>query len=139
MSKSEVSSKSRLIGRRLLNEVDWNSYPKICVFEPISRLNEVDISGVVSRLKAQRREVIVLPHAKTAQAPKSKFDIIIVPCLAFDTANYRLGWGGGFYDKFLAAQPKAIKIGVCFQSGFIEGGLPHEPHDIRLDKIFTEL
>jgi 5-formyltetrahydrofolate cyclo-ligase len=68
-----------------------------------------------------------------------KFDLILVPCLAFDKDNYRLGWGGGFYDRFLAAQPKALKIGLCYQNGFVKEGLTHQPHDIPLDKIITEV
>lgn len=138
MSRSEVSSKSRIIGRRLLNEVDWNKYPKICVYEPIEELNEVDIGGVISRLKAQRRSVEVIPKIKNATPPRRKFDLIIVPCLAFDRANYRLGWGGGFYDKFLARQPQALKIGVCFDNGLVENGLLREPHDVPVDQIITE-
>jgi 5-formyltetrahydrofolate cyclo-ligase len=139
MSRSEVSSKSRIIGRRLLNELDWNNYRDVCVFQTIEGLNEVDISGVISRLKAQRRSLYILSQEKEAHVPKRGFDLIIVPCLAFDSENYRLGWGGGFYDKFLAAQPKALKIGVCFQNGFIDGGLPREAHDIPLHRVITEL
>ena len=139
MSPGEVSSKSRIIGRRLLNEIAWNDYSRICVFAPIGRLNEVDISGVTSRLKAQRRNVEVLPHGKDARVPSQKFDLIIVPCLAFDKDHNRLGWGGGFYDRFLASQPSAVKIGVCFQNGLAEGGLPHSPHDIPLDRVITEV
>lgn len=138
MSRSEVSSKSRIIGRRLLNEIDWNKYPKICVFEPIEELNEVDIGGVISRLRAQRRDLEILPRSKKAKVPRGKFDLIIVPCLAFDTDNFRMGWGGGFYDKFLAKQPQAFKIGVCFDGGLVENGLPREPHDIQVDQIVTE-
>lgn len=139
MSRSEVSAKSRLIGRKLLNEIDWNSYPKICVFSPIDKLNEVDISGVTSRLKAQRRNVTALPADTTAKVPAGKFDLIIVPCLAYDLDNCRLGWGGGFYDRFLAGQPKALKIGVCFFNGLVDGGLPREAHDIPLNQIITEV
>lgn len=137
MSKSEINSKSRIIGRKLLNDIDWNSYQKICVYAPIERLNEVDINGVILRLQAQRREVTVLSADRKSSAPKLTFDLILVPCLAFDSDNYRLGWGGGFYDKFLAAQPKALKIGVCFSNGSAEN-LPREPHDIRLDKIISD-
>ena len=139
MSQGEVSSKSRIIGRRMLNEIDWNSYAKICLFEPIPSLNEVDISGVTSRLKAQRRNVEIISSDKDAKPPELKFDLIIAPCLAFDDKNYRLGWGGGFYDRFLSRQAGALKIGVCFQNGFIEGGLPPEAHDIALDSVVTEV
>ena len=139
MSPGEVSTKSRLIGRRLLNEVEWQKYHSICAFRPISRLNEVEITGVVTRLKTQGKQVVILSSASNADLPAQQFDLIIVPCLAFDKDNYRLGWGDGFYDKFLAAQPRAIKIGVCFANGQVENGLPRQPHDIPLDKVITEI
>ena len=138
MSPAEVRSKSRLIGRRLLNEIDWEKYQSICVFRPIERLNEVDITGVIDRLKAQGKQVTVLSSSQNANLPNRQFNLIIVPCLAFDKENYRLGWGGGFYDKFLAAQPRALKIGVCFANGLAENGLPRQPHDVPLDMVVTE-
>lgn len=139
MSRGEVSSKSRMIGRRLLNEIDWGKYNQICAYQPIEELNEVDITGVISRLKAQRKTVQVLSQAKNTRAPDRKFDLIIVPCLAYDNDNYRLGWGGGFYDKFLAGQTGALKVGVSFENGLAAGGLPRQPYDIRLDRVITEM
>lgn len=138
MSQADVSTKSRIIGRRMLNEVEWQNYHKICVFKPIARLNEVDITGVVDRLKAQDKKVMVLDSSKNAAASARQFDLIIVPCLAFDKDNYRLGWGGGFYDRFLAAQPRALKIGVCFANGQVENGLPHQSYDIAMDLVITD-
>lgn len=139
MSKSEVSSKSRIISRKLLNDVGWEKFRTICLYQPIPGLNEVDVSGVISRLKAQDKKIYILGQDKVTEIPSQKFELIIVPCLAFDNDNIRLGWGGGFYDKFLAQQPQTFKIGVCFQNGFVESGLPHEPHDIPLDTVITEL
>src|SRR5438105_3851247 len=82
MSQSEVSSKSRMIGRKLLNEVDWNSNQSVCLFDPIAQLNEVDITGVILRLKAQRKSLHILGQDKNSDVPGEKFDLIIVPCLA---------------------------------------------------------
>lgn len=139
MSPGEVSSKSRMAGRKLLNEIEWDRYDTISVFEPIKRLKEVDTTGIVSRLKSQGKKIHILSADKTASIPTQRFDLMIIPCLAFDKDNYRLGWGGGFYDKFLAGQPQALKIGLCFQNGFVEQGLPHESHDISLDRVITEI
>jgi len=140
MSQSEVSTKSRLINRRLINEIEWAKYKKVCVYQPVASLNEVDIIGLISRLQKQAELdlFVVEPHKKAA-VPAKKFDLIIVPCLAYDDDNHRLGWGGGWYDKFLAGQSQAEKVGVCFSSGHIEGGIPHEPHDIALNKVITEI
>jgi 5-formyltetrahydrofolate cyclo-ligase len=70
--------------------------------------------------------------------PPEQIDLILVPGLAFTRAGQRLGRGGGFYDRYLAALPtRAIKLGVCFQCQ-IEENLPLEAHDQRVHAIITE-
>ncbi len=63
---------------------------------------------------------------------------LLVPVVGFDPAGYRLGYGGGYYDRTLAAlEPKPATVGV----GFALGSLPTihpAPHDIPLDRIVTE-
>ena len=69
-------------------------------------------------------------------------ELILVPLLAFDSAGFRLGYGGGFYDRTLAhyhetlAQPP-LTIGVGYNFQEVEQ-LPIEPHDMPLDGILTE-
>ncbi len=65
-------------------------------------------------------------------------DILLAPVVGFDGANYRLGYGGGYYDRTLAAmaeRPRAI--GVGFERSRIATVHP-QPHDIPLDRIVTE-
>jgi len=64
-----------------------------------------------------------------------------VPCLAFDRAGYRLGYGGGFYDRTLAAlradgRP-VLAIGFAFAAQE-QAAVPRAPHDARLDAVVTE-
>ncbi len=62
-------------------------------------------------------------------------DAVIVPGLAFDTANNRLGRGAGYYDRFLAALPRSTsKIGIAFDFQ-ITDRLPVEEHDVPLDLV----
>lgn len=62
----------------------------------------------------------------------------IIPGLAFTRGGKRLGYGGGWYDRFLASAPKgAVKIGVAY-SFQIVGDLPAEPHDIPLTDIVDD-
>lgn len=138
MTGSEVSTKSRMIGRRLLNDTDWRNHKDICIFETMMNLNEIVTGPVISRLKAQNINVEILPQDKKSMPPTRKFDLIIIPCLAFDESRHRLGWGGGWYDRFLARQPQALKVGLAYQNSLVDGGLPIEPHDVALDKIITE-
>ncbi|MCK4503327.1 MAG: 5-formyltetrahydrofolate cyclo-ligase [Desulfuromonadales bacterium] len=68
----------------------------------------------------------------------AKFDLIIVPGIAFDLHGHRLGYGRGFYDRQLAEKsPKTVTIGLCFEMQLCER-LPTETHDQPLDYVVTE-
>ena len=71
---------------------------------------------------------------------KKDIDLIIVPGVCFDLENNRLGFGKGYYDKYLIDLPtKAMKIGICFEKQIIKNALlPIEEHDIKMDYLFTE-
>ena len=65
-------------------------------------------------------------------------DIVIAPLVGFDGAHYRLGYGGGFFDRTIASmpvQPRVIGVGYGLQK--IATILP-QPHDIPMDEIVTE-
>ncbi|XEC95584.1 5-formyltetrahydrofolate cyclo-ligase [Paenibacillus tarimensis] len=70
---------------------------------------------------------------------------VIVPGLSFDTAGGRLGYGGGYYDRFYdrlrgmteGGQPMPLWIGLSFEAQMVER-VPCEPHDVRMDIIVTE-
>ena len=65
-------------------------------------------------------------------------DIVIVPGLAFDPQGYRIGYGGGFYDRTLPKWcPPAIAIGVAFDLQ-LASEVPREPWDIPVDLIVTD-
>lgn len=65
-------------------------------------------------------------------------DIVIAPLVGVDPGNYRLGYGGGFFDRTLAAMPrKPLVIGVGYEMQRIATIYP-QPHDIPMDQIVTE-
>ncbi|NLZ16309.1 MAG: 5-formyltetrahydrofolate cyclo-ligase [Desulfobulbaceae bacterium] len=67
-----------------------------------------------------------------------KLDIVVQPGLLFDRAGNRLGYGGGYYDRFLALKaPQALRIGLAF-SCQVTTGIPAQKHDMRLDILITE-
>jgi len=137
---TSVDAKSLEICRRVFGAVDWEAVNRICSYSPIDSLKEVNVTPLhdTVRYKFPDIKIEILSPAKNQAPPRIRFDLIIVPCLAFDKDNYRLGWGGGFYDKFLAGQPQALKIGVAYSGGLVSEGLPREPHDIPLDTVITE-
>ena len=63
---------------------------------------------------------------------------LLLPVNGFDAAGYRIGYGGGFFDRTLAAQrPAPLAIGVGFELARVDTIRP-EPHDVRLDAIVSE-
>lgn len=73
-----------------------------------------------------------------AHGPAVLPDVVIAPVVGFDGANYRLGYGGGFFDRTLAAMPqRPLVIGI----GYAESRIPTiypQPHDIAMDMIVTD-
>jgi 5-formyltetrahydrofolate cyclo-ligase len=63
-------------------------------------------------------------------------DLILVPGVAFDRAGGRLGYGGGYYDRFLSACP-APRVALAFHLQVVDH-VPREPHDLRVHRIVTE-
>lgn len=65
-------------------------------------------------------------------------DVIIVPAVAYDKECYRLGYGGGFYDRFIQRlRDDAITIGIAFDLQVFDS-IPKESHDAQLNYIITE-
>ena len=64
--------------------------------------------------------------------------LLFVPCVGYAAGGYRLGYGGGFYDRTLATlQPKPFTVGLGFTHGFLEEFEP-EPFDLPLDAILND-
>jgi 5-formyltetrahydrofolate cyclo-ligase len=64
--------------------------------------------------------------------------LLLVPCLGFGPKGFRLGYGGGFYDRTLAAiSPKPFTVGLGFANGYVSNFVP-EAHDVPLDAILTD-
>ena len=75
------------------------------------------------------------PAANCAEIPLAKFDLILVPALAFDLRGNRLGRGRGFYDRLLK-KATGIKCGVGYDFQLLET-IPTEPHDVAVNFIVT--
>jgi len=75
------------------------------------------------------------PAATCEEIPLNKFDLVLVPGLAFDSSGHRLGRGKGFYDRILA-EASGIKCGICHNFQLLEK-IPTEVHDAPVDFIFT--
>ena len=83
---------------------------------------EVDECGI-----ATSRGALVVP------------DVLFVPCVGFTASGHRLGYGGGYFDRWLALHPHVTTVGVAWSFAEIaDGGFSPEPHDQPLTLIVTE-
>jgi 5-formyltetrahydrofolate cyclo-ligase len=75
------------------------------------------------------------PVPGCAEISLAKFDLVLVPGVAFDLHGNRLGRGRGFYDRILAGA-SGVKCGVAHDFQLLEG-IPAEPHDVKVNFILT--
>lgn len=61
---------------------------------------------------------------------------LLVPCLGFNAQGYRMGYGGGFYDRTLEAMPRPATLGVAYACQLVE--FEGDVHDVPLDRVITE-
>lgn len=76
------------------------------------------------------------PKADAPRMNPDSLDLIIVPGVAFDARGARVGMGGGYYDRLLAAHPSAYRIALAFDFQIAEK-IPELPHDQRVDTVIT--
>lgn len=71
-------------------------------------------------------------------APRAAPDLVLVPLLGFDASGTRLGYGGGYYDRTIAALArKPFLVGLAFAAQELPA-IPRETHDVPLDAVVTE-
>jgi 5-formyltetrahydrofolate cyclo-ligase len=83
---------------------------------------------------------VMVPERFGTLRPIGEFlipDMLLIPLLAFDANGGRLGYGGGFYDRTLAALPGRFRLGCAFAAQQVDS-VPVGPYDIRLDAVATE-
>ena len=79
----------------------------------------------------------ILEPIETMKIAYKNIDLVLVPGIVFDKEGHRIGYGFGYYDKFLKKVPKAIKIGLAFDFQIIDK-IPTEIHDVLVDMIVSE-
>lgn len=154
----DKEGKDRLI-RKNLRELEIYKKAK-SVFVFISYKSEVDTRGIIEDILADGKKLLVPlvkgsemiavevkgiddlePNKMGILEPKSgdevtDVDLTITPGLAFDKNGYRLGYGGGYYDKFFA-KVDTVRMGIGYSDQYVES-LVHEDYDKALEYLLTE-
>ncbi len=166
MLPEEAEDKSLAIANRLLQLDIWdNTY--FHLFLTMENQKEVHTDFILNILAGKDKEVIVsrsdfermamvhylltdntklmvsqygIPEPVDGiEVPSNKIDVVFVPLLAFDSDGHRVGYGKGFYDRFLnECKPDVIKIGLSFFEAENEA-IEANATDVRLDYCVTPL
>ncbi|WP_164985152.1 5-formyltetrahydrofolate cyclo-ligase [Ammoniphilus sp. CFH 90114] len=158
--------KSEQIVRQILDNQSYKEAKTLFSFVPFG--DEVDIRELLSTALQEGKEVVIpktfvekkemVPYLFrgwetlvpgiygilepdpeiSPTANLEKIDLIIMPGVAFDHNGGRLGYGGGYYDRFLSKLPKLPRmIAPCFVEQIVES-IPMDDHDFRMETIVTD-
>ena len=161
MDKAVRRERAQRAIKLLTDTVDFRPYTTLGIYWPIR--GEIDVRTIAKR-HLQRGGEVALPVVVSKDAPVEFWrwypgiemrrgfwnipvpaqstaldpDVLIVPLVGFDRAGYRLGYGGGYYDRTLAAaNPKPFCIGLGYAAMELPTIYP-QPHDIPMDTIATD-
>ncbi len=135
--RSEVETRAFI--ERALQEGTRVTVPVIERSETSNVLGHTEIMELKDLVKGRfGLEAPVVRNPATPAAMLHTLDAVIVPLVAFDRCGTRLGYGMGFYDRFLRELPRSVeRIGLAFSMQEVDD-IPILPHDEPLDTIVTE-
>ena len=167
LSAEEVQVRSQKIADRFFSYFTLQPGQTVHIFLPILKNNEVNTWPIIERIRQECPvacvavpvtdvvQQVMSHHELTAEAvlvenkwgipepekariiQAEQVDMVLVPLLAFDKAGHRVGYGKGFYDRFLAdCRPDVIKVGLSLEPP-VESIADPNPFDIPLDYVVT--
>lgn len=159
MTPEDMAARSEALCALVLRTAAYRQAKTIYGYLPFNQ--EVDILPLLRRALAQGRQVALpkcygkemrfilvsdlssLRHSAfgvpepVADGPIARDEkaLVMVPGLVFDERGYRIGYGGGYYDRFLSNEPNHPTIALCYDFQMVPRIEP-EPHDIPVDTVF---
>lgn len=164
LSGMEVKKRSEQIINNLTKLSEYKKARSVLFY--VSFNNEVETHDIIKRTLENKDKQIIVPFfkddkgislsilkdfsdlvekkfgileprpEKIIELRKDRFDLVIIPGIVFDKEGYRIGYGNGYYDRFLSGL-KTLKVGLCYDFQLVEK-IPKEKHDIPVDMIITE-
>lgn len=82
---------------------------------------------------------LLQPPVSAPVVAPAELDLVVVPGVAFDRTGGRVGYGGGYYDRYLPAVPPGVpRVGFCFAVQVLDGPVPRGPGDVPVDMLVTD-
>ena len=164
LSKDEVSFLSHEIAKNVMQSEPFKNMEHICIYKAFR--NEVSCDDIMKEAFIQDKHVYVpvtdvgrkeiffyeiFPDTEWKKGAYGIFEtcisnknclldmaaLILMPGLLFDRKKNRIGYGGGYYDKYLDNHTHHITMALCYSFQVIRE-VPYENHDVRPDYIVTE-
>jgi 5-formyltetrahydrofolate cyclo-ligase len=164
LSKTQVEDNSLAIANKLLSLDIWNN-TFYHIFLTIEEQKEINTDYILNILSGKDKNIVIsksnfedysmthylltdntrikkntynIPEPIDGiEIPSSQLEVVFIPLLAFDNTGHRIGYGKGFYDRFLAqCKPETIKIGLSFFEAEAET-IEASEDDIKLDYCVT--
>lgn len=161
MTEDQVAELSQLICNRIRETEAYKEAEKICLYMPID--NEVDVTLLAQQAWTEGKS-LWLPKTNGTLMEFFKFDqdtsfvtgpygvlepvseemlqidgrtLVLMPGVAFSADGGRIGYGSGYYDKYLHGHSECKTIAVCYRFQIMDE-LPIEEHDVKPDEIIYE-
>ncbi|MBU2615392.1 MAG: 5-formyltetrahydrofolate cyclo-ligase [Elusimicrobia bacterium] len=100
------------------------------------KLLAIEINDVKKDLKTGAYGILE-PFKKAKEVTPEEIELVFVPGIAFDKKGSRIGYGGGYYVRFLKNIPLSKRIGIAY-SFQLAGNIPSTKHDLKVAKVLTE-
>ena len=105
-----------------------------CILLPVVVGDDLELRLYEDEDKLSEGAFHILEPQGKAFTNYEEIETALIPGVAFTREGDRLGRGKGYYDRLLSRLTKTYKIGVCWPFQIVEA-MPHEEHDIRMDKV----
>lgn len=141
LESGELEKRKEIAIHKIINADFFTSAKKILIYKALK--DEIDLNTLTELFPEKD---FLIPEVTGNHPPEDfikqceNLDLIIIPGLSFDKRGYRLGRGGGYYDKLLSnditQRSQALILGIIPKELYLET-LPNEPHDIKVDLVLA--
>jgi 5-formyltetrahydrofolate cyclo-ligase len=165
LSIFEISSKSRSIQENLIRSNEFIESKSIGIYLPIG--SEVQTKDIISNALGSEKTILLprivqndvqffvvekkdfdqdlfevnkfgIKEPKKTNMKTEFMDLLIVPGIVFDYHGYRIGYGYGYYDKFMAEEKFSKSIGLAYNFQVMKNPIPKFEYDEKIDILITE-
>lgn len=165
LSDSQIASKSKLIQEKIIGRMEFIESRSIGIYVPIGsevRTNDIIRSALESEKTVLLPRIIIkdlhyfiveehdldqdsfdinkfgIKEPKKTKMKSDFIDLLIVPGIVFDSHGYRIGYGYGYYDRFMAEKKFSKSIGLAYDFQVVKNPIPKSEFDKKIDLLITE-